>query len=261
MEKYQGYKIAILILSVLAVIESVLLIHLWISRAKRIPKPPTVIKGKIAIVIDDWGYNLNNLHILEQIKYPVTVSILPNLKFSKAVAEELHRQGRQIILHLPMEPHEKVRLEQDTIMISMDESTTIDIIDKNLAGIPYVSGVSNHMGSRATEDLKTVGIIFKELKKKNLYFLDSLVSPKSVCFDLSKKMHIMFAKRDIFLDNRKEPGYIRKQIYRLKTMARIYGRVIGIGHDRKITLEVLKEIMPEIGEEGYKFVFVSELVR
>lgn len=261
MEKYQRYKIAILILSVLLIIESTLLIYLWISLAKRIPKSPTLVEGKITIVIDDWGYNLNNLHILERIKYPLTISILPNLKFSKAIAEEVHRQGRQIILHLPMQPHEKVRLEQDTIMIFMDEPTIIDIIDKNLADIPYVSGVSNHMGSKATEDLKTMGIIFKELKKRNLYFLDSLVSPKSVCSDLSKTMHIMFAQRDVFLDNKKEPEYIRKQIHRLKTKARIYGQAIGIGHDRKITLEILREVMPNIEEEGYKFVFVSELVR
>lgn len=261
MKGYERYKKIILILSVLVIIESVFIIHLWISRPKRLPKIPAAIKGKIAIVIDDWGYNLNNLHILEQIKYPLTVSVLSDLNYSQIIAEELHRRGLEIILHLPMEPYEKVRLEQNTIMTYMDEPTIKSIIDRDLANVPHVLGVSNHMGSKATEDLNTMGIIFKELTKRHLYFLDSLVSSKSICSDLANKMHLLFAKRDIFLDNKEEPEYIRKQIYKLKIKAKVYGQAIGIGHDRAITLDVLKDVMPELEKEGYRFVFVSELVR
>jgi len=261
MKRYQGLKKAVLVLSILVITESILLLNLWISRPGKIPKAPSVIKGKIAIVIDDWGYNLNNLDILGQIKYPLTASILPNLNYSRAVSGELHRRGLEIILHLPMEPHEKFRLEKNTIMTSMDESTIRKIIMQDLESVTYVSGVSNHMGSKATEDLRTMGIIFKELKKRHLYFLDSLVSSESLCFDLADKIHLRFAKRDIFLDNQEESNYIKGQIHKLKTRANVYGQAIGIGHDRKITLEVLKEVMPEIEKEGYKFVFVSELVK
>jgi hypothetical protein len=74
-------------------------------------------------------------------------------------------------------------------------------------------------------------------------------------------MQIAFANRDVFLDNREEPEYIMGQINKLKNIAKVYGRAIGIGHDRKVTLEVLKGAMPELEKEGYKFVFVSELLR
>jgi polysaccharide deacetylase 2 family uncharacterized protein YibQ len=198
----KGYKIAVWILAILVIIESILLIHLWVRRPKKIPRVPVVIKGKIAIVIDDWGYNLNNLHTLGQTKYPLTISILPNLNYSHTVADELHKQGFEIILHLPMEPHEKYRLEQNTIMTSMDESTITKIINRDLASVEHAVGVSNHMGSRATEDPRTMGIIFKELKRRHLYFLDSFVSGESICFDLAHKMHLGFAKRDVFLDNK-----------------------------------------------------------
>jgi polysaccharide deacetylase 2 family uncharacterized protein YibQ len=260
MRRYQGLKTAIWILSVLVIIEGIFLIYLWIKRPK-VHKAPPVIRGKIAIVIDDWGYNLNNLDILSQIKYPLTTSILPNLNYSKAVAEELHKRDFQILLHLPMEPYEKYRLEQNTIMTSMDEPSIIKIISQDLDNVGHVVGVSNHMGSKATEDLKTMGIIFKELKRRRLYFLDSLVSGESVCFDLANKMHLKFCKRDVFLDNEEKAEYIKGQIDKLKTRSRIYGQAIGIGHDRKVTLEVLKELMPSIEKEGYKFVFLSELAR
>ena len=258
MKKDLGYKIAIGVLAIIIILEWVFII----TRPKIVPpRIPVAVKGKIAIVIDDWGYNLNNLHMLGQIKEPLTCSVLPNLIYSRRVAEELHSRGFQIILHLPMEPHEKYKLEKDTILTSMDEATIRDIVDRDLASIVYAKGVSNHMGSRATEDTRTMEIVFKELKKRRLYFLDSLVSAESICFELAHKMGLGFAKRGVFLDNEEEPRYIRQQLYKLKLKAKIYGHAIGIGHDRKITLEVLKETMPELEKEGYKFVFLSELVK
>ncbi len=255
------YKTVIWGLTFLVVLESIALIFLWVKRPKKITKVPVVAQGKIAIVIDDWGYNQDNLSLLEQIKYPLTASVLPRLDYSNAIADKLYEKGVQVILHLPMEPREKFRLEKNTIMTSTDEQSIIDIITQDLADIHYARGVSNHMGSRATEDLRTMGIVLNELKKRKLFFLDSLVSPKTICADLAAKLRVGFAKRDVFLDNVEEPGYIRGQINKLKRKARIYGQAIGIGHDRRITLEVLKEAMPELEREGYKFVYVSELVR
>jgi uncharacterized protein len=259
MSKESGYKIIIGILLLIIIIQ-------WAFIAK-LPKKimptkiPVEIKGKIAIVIDDWGYNLNNVDIIGQIAQPLTCSVLPNLAYSKEVTGYLQAHGCEIILHLPLEPHEKYRLEQNTILTSMDAQAIRDTVSEDLGSIVYAKGVSNHMGSLATEDLRTMEIVFKELKKRNLYFLDSFVSSKSICADLARKVAIGFAKRDVFLDNEEQYGYIRKQIYKLKLKAKMRGFAIGIGHDRKITLGVLREVMPELEKEGYKFVFVSELVR
>lgn len=259
MARFKGYRIAIWILSVIVILQGVFIIALL--RPKKAPPVPVAIKGKIAIIIDDWGYNLHNLATLDEVKYPLTVSVLPNLNYSRTLSEQVYRRGREVILHLPLEPHELYRLEQNTIMASMDEATIKNILARDLENVLHAKGVSNHMGSGATEDYRTMEIIFKELKKRKLYFLDSLVSSESVCLDLAHKMRIGFAKRDVFLDNTEELTYIKSQINKLKMRSRIYGQAIGVGHNRKVTLEVLREVMPQIEKEGYKFVFVSELVR
>lgn len=259
MKALQRYKITILILSLVVIIQGVFIIIL--ARPKKVPRIPVGIKGKIAIVLDDWGYNLNHLSILETIKYPLTISVLPNLAYSKIIARELHQRGFEVILHLPLEPQELLRLEENTIMTSFDESTIRDIMRKDLSNLSSAVGVSNHMGSKATEDIKTMQSIFKELKKRRLYFLDSLVSSESVSCDLAYKMQIGFAKRDIFLDNEENPEYVKGQLHKLKLRAQIQGSAIGIGHDKKNTLEVLKEVMPQIEKEGYQFAFVSELIK
>jgi len=219
------------------------------------------IKGRIAIVIDDWGYNLNNFKIVEEIKHPFTAAVLPNLASSVKVAKELNARGFEVILHLPMQPHGKNHLEKNTIRLISSEQEIKDIVGRDLENIVYAKGISNHMGSEATEDARVMGIVFSEIKKRNLYFLDSFVSNKSVCEKLARKSGLPFAKRDIFLDNQQDPLYIKAQIIKLKKKARMQGYAIGIGHDRKNTLLVLKEVMPQIEKEGYKFVLVSDLVK
>jgi len=252
-------------ISIAIIIIIFIIIIAWIfvltGRPKQIKKIKVPIKGRIAIVLDDWGYNLNDAYTLEQIKYPLTAAVLPNDKYSKSVCEELHSKGFEIILHLPMEPEEKYGLEKNTIMVSSTKQEIMDILDKDLANVVYAKGVSNHMGSRATRDTNTMGIIFGELKNRGIYFLDSYVTSKSICQELARKMNLPIVKRDVFLDNTENREYIKKQIYKLKAKARARGFAVGIGHDRKVTLEVLKEVMPEIAKEGYRFVYLSELVR
>ncbi len=228
-------------------------------RPKKIKPAVPAVKGRIAIVLDDWGYNRVDLDMVEEIKYPLTLAILPNISYSRQAAEELASRGFEIILHLPMEPQEKYGLEKNTVMVSLDKARILEILNKDLASVPYAKGVSNHMGSRATSDSKTMEIIFGELKKKGLYFLDSFVTAKSVCSRQARKMHLVCFRRDVFLDNKQEPNYIKRQLNQLKLKARAQGFAVGIGHDHKITLEVLKEALPQLSKEGYKLVYLSEL--
>ncbi|MEW6075360.1 MAG: divergent polysaccharide deacetylase family protein [Candidatus Omnitrophota bacterium] len=258
------YKEIILILILIIAVQGIVMVKMWLGRQKKAEKPqvevvPTAPKRRIAIVLDDWGYNAKIATSLEHIHARLTMSVLPNLAYSKAVAALLHKRGFEIILHLPLEPHEQYRLEKNTIMVSMNEQDIQAILKKDLTAIPYCRGVSNHMGSKATEDTKTMGIIFNELHKRGLYYLDSFVTSKSVCAPVAKGKRVLFAKRDVFLDNKANPSYIKEQVRKLKEEADEKGYAIGIGHARRVTLETLKEIIPSLEREGYSLVFVSEL--
>lgn len=256
MKKEATYKAAI---AVLLIIIIALLAFILLSRPRKAPPAAVKLKGKIAIVIDDWGYSLRNMPIVDKIKYPLTAAVLPNLPYSFRAADRLQKKGFEIILHLPMEPKEKYALEKATIMASMDEQAIKKTLDKALSSVYYAKGVSNHQGSRATEDSRVMTIIFSELDRKDLFFFDSYVTSKSVCYNLARKTGVPFARRDIFIDNSENPAYIRQQLNKLKQRAALFGQAIGIGHDRKNTLEVISEVMPEFAKEGYRFVFLSEL--
>ncbi|RKY32278.1 MAG: hypothetical protein DRP74_02900 [Candidatus Omnitrophota bacterium] len=263
MKKENKYKLAILILSVIVLFQAVLILgkrHEGTIEPE--PDSPAAIKGKIAVVVDDWGYNLKNLNLLKEIQYPLSVAVLPGLAYSKLISENLHAEGFEVILHLPMQPREseKIRLEKNTIMVDMDENRIKDIIELDLKSVPSARGVSNHMGSKATADMVTMERVFQQLKERKLFFLDSFVAGKTACRKLAKKLNLPFAQRDIFLDNELRQEYIEGQLEKLKRKAGLKGEAIGICHAHKVTLMALKKTMPEIEKQGYKFVFVSELV-
>lgn len=226
------------------------------------PEKPRTYQGKIAIVLDDWGYNLNNAEWLKEIKEPLTLAILPRRSYSGAISQLALEFKKEAILHLPLEPRRQpqYRLEPDTIVSSMPRKEIAKILEADIKSVPGIKGVSNHMGSLATENEKLMTAIFTELKKRGLYFLDSFTG-KTVCKKLSASMGIPYARRHVFLDNKLDREYIIGQVETLAKIAAQEGAAIGIGHDRARTLEALAECMPNLRKRGFKFVYVSDLVK
>jgi len=217
-------------------------------------------KGLIGIVLDDFGYNFNNVETLFSIGEPVTLSILPNLPYSGRIARAAARRNFEVILHLPLEPKEEASLEDGTLTTDMSEEEIRTSVSGYIEGLPGIKGVSNHMGSRATEDCDFMKVLLSEFETRGLYFLDNLVTRKSVCSKVAEEMGIDIATRSVFLDNELDEGYIERQIMKAAKQAQDRGWAIGVGHDRPSTVKVLARLMPELSVAGYKFVFVSELL-
>lgn len=226
-------------------------------------------EGVVSFVIDDWGYNLNNVDIVLDIDRPVTLAVLPRLLYSKEIARKVTGPGSQcdVILHLPLESKSGRSPEPSTIRTSMTKERIISILDRDLVDVPGIIGVSNHQGSRVTENKIIMKVILGELKKKGLFFLDSRTTSVSAAGRVAQDMGLRHAERDIFLDlaEKKTPkqsrAYIKKQIRELVRIAKQKGSAIGIGHDKKVTLETIKESIPEIEKENVKIVPLKKLVR
>jgi polysaccharide deacetylase 2 family uncharacterized protein YibQ len=229
--------------------------------AAKKPRLEKKVAGSVAIILDDWGYNMRNAEELLGFRRPLTISILPGLPFSKKIAQLAHDNNIEVILHLPLEAHDSQNpTEKKTIYTSMSDKEALSRLRAAFDSVPYIDGVSNHMGSKATEDARLMKLLFTEFKKRNLYFLDSLVTNNSVCAEVAKQTGIRFAARSVFLDNVNEAEYIKGQLYQLLSLAKQRQAAIGIGHDRALTLKVLSQTAPEFQREGVEFVYLSELV-
>jgi len=219
-------------------------------------------KGKIAIIIDDNGYSTKDCDQLESIPQPFTIAILPAQKFSRYMAYCAHDRDKGIMLHMPMEPHaNKDRYPKNYIIrTDMPEALIRSRLSDSLADIPYVQGVNNHMGSKATEDRRLMSIVLEEMRAKNLFFIDSLVTSKSICHETARANHVPFAQRNVFLDNVNSRKYIENQFQELAQKARENGKAIGIGHARPLTWQILKEQLPKLENEGYEILTIKDLL-
>ena len=68
-------------------------------------EPEAEIGGRqIAVIIDDIGYDLRLVEDLMRIDAPIAFAILPYTPHAREAARLLHAAGKEILLHLPMEP-------------------------------------------------------------------------------------------------------------------------------------------------------------
>ena len=156
-------------------------------------------RAKIAIIIDDIGYQIEIAEQIMSLNYPVAISVLPFLPHSQFVAQMAKEKGLTVLLHLPMEPHNaNTDPGKGAIFTTMNEHEIKAKILANLKDIPYVDGVNNHMGSKATEDEFIMRTVLHELKERNLFFIDSMTSPHSIGYQLSKEMGLKTAQRTVF---------------------------------------------------------------
>lgn len=215
-------------------------------------------KPKIAIVIDDLGGSKNAAVEILKIKAPLTLSILPRQPYSEWIAEEGHKLGHDIIAHIPMEAEKSYKLGEGGLYIWMTDEELAETLNKNLHSIPHAIGVSNHMGSAFTQDVRAMTVLVSELKKRNLFFLDSLTSSKSVGFHLAKMKGLKAVNRDIFLDDVNSPVEIEKQWKKLVNIAEKNSHAVLLAHPRRNTIEFLQETLKN--NKGVAVVPLSELM-
>ncbi|MEA1934646.1 MAG: divergent polysaccharide deacetylase family protein [Thermodesulfobacteriota bacterium] len=207
-----------------------------------IPEAETEKKPLVAIIIDDMGYRKAVGERFLELDMELSFSFLPFGPHTKDLSQKAGQLGKDILLHLPMEPND---LKSDpglgALMVSMNKKTIQKIFKKDLAEVPMAIGVNNHMGSRFTSSPKAMRIVLEQIRAEGLFFLDSLTISKSVGFSMAGAMGIKTIKRDVFLDNNLNKKKIINQLESLVKIAEKHGQAIGIGHPNRETLDAVIE--------------------
>jgi hypothetical protein len=229
-------------------------------QASQKAEPTTV--PKVAIVIDDLGYDGKLARKFLKIEGPLSFSVLPHGTFSKSIARRIYNAGQELLLHLPMEPtgYPEVNPGVGALMVEMTDVEIVQTLKENLDAFPYVKGVNNHMGSKFCQDERKLRPVMLELNTRGLFFLDSRTTSKTKAYTVAQELDVPSAERNVFLDNIQNPRAIRAQLSRLIELARLRGGAIGIAHPHEVTLEVLRQEIPKMSKKGVELVPVSQLV-
>lgn len=220
-------------------------------------------KGLLAIIIDDMGSSIQEAQSLAEIGVPVTFSVIPGLRHDRVVAAFAAERGIEVMAHMPMQSKEypKRRLESNGLLTTHDHDEIRHRVNAYLDTLPQAVGANNHTGSAFTEDAARMRVVLGVIKQRRLFFIDSITTPATKGFRLSREMEVPTARRDIFLDNEHNENYIMGQLEKAVMRARSEGRAIAIGHPYPETISVLSKALPALGNKGVVLVPASRLVR
>lgn len=215
----------------------------------------------ICIIIDDCGYPTETGRKFLDLDNRLALAVLPYLPSSRSFAADAKKRGFDVMLHLPMEPTGPQNAGPDAITTALAEPEIISRIEKALTSIgpEYCSGVNNHMGSKATLDARVMRAVLKELKQRNLFFVDSVTASKSVGLSLAREIGVPTASRDVFLDNTMTEDYVRRQWNHLINLSKKNGIAVAIGHSTSpATYQVLAAEIPRLEAMNIRLLRITE---
>ncbi len=229
------------------------------SRATEAPLPGRL---KIAILIDDIGQDLKPLDELLRIDAPIAFSVLPFRNHSVAAARKIHEKGREVLLHLPMEPldYPERNPGEGAIFTTMGEREIRSQVEKDLMAVPFACGVNNHMGSRFMQDGEKLKVLFGILRERDLYFIDSVTTASSRAAEMANASAVRFASRNLFIDHAADKNRVFRNLEGLLKKKGNGESFLVIGHPYPETILALKTFLPRLRAKGFEFIPPSRLI-
>ncbi len=226
------------------------------------PPPPPGARGELVILLDDAGQKMDLVPRMAALPSAVGVAVLPFLPSSSETAVALHKAGHEVWLHLPMEPngYPANKPGPGAVFVSMAEDEVRMTVHSALNNVPHAVGMNNHMGSKATADLRLMTWVMQELKGRGMAFIDSRTTVETVAETAARAQGIKTARRKVFLDNERSGAAIKRQLDEAVYRALIDGRAIAIGHMASVTLGVLEAELPGLEARGITLVAPTEVL-
>lgn len=219
-------------------------------------------EARLAIVLDDAGYDPRDVEAIARLPREVAVAVLPNATHAAAVAAGLVAQRREVLVHMPMEPRDGdgAATGPGAVEVGQPDDEIERRTEAALAVVAGAQGLNNHMGSRATADARVMAVVMRVLAAHRLYFLDSRTTSDSVAEDVARDAGVPTIRRDVFLDVVDDPASVRQALRRAVSRARSHGSAVAIGHVHPVTLAVLEAELPA-ALDGVRLVRPSRLAR
>jgi polysaccharide deacetylase 2 family uncharacterized protein YibQ len=227
------------------------------------PAPP-VAKARplpaIAILIDDMGNDVGQNRRAIALPKEVSLSFLPDPSETPRLAEEAHRAGHEIMVHVPMEsPRDRDGSLKNALRRDLPEEENIRRLDWALSRVPFYAGINNHEGSLFTADRLALIPVAERLYGRGVFFLDSRTTALTQVVPVARAFGVPSSDRDIFLDDDPSSPAVQAQLRELERTARANGVAIAIGHPHAATLDILTRWCET--QQGFRLIPISTAIR
>ena len=213
----------------------------------------TLARPEVTIIIDDLGYTLGPGRRAAALPGPVVCAVLPQTPRARYLAELAHANGKEVLLHLPLQP-----VQGDSgpggLLLDMTQRRFRQTLDENLTSVPHVIGINGHQGSLLTRHPGHMQWLMEEVETRGMIFVDSYTTHRSVALQVAHELGVAATRRDVFLDNDPQRHAIEREFGRLLELAEKRGHAVAIGHPYPATLDFLEAMLPTLPERGFRLV-------
>lgn len=215
---------------------------------------------RVAVIIDDLGYDLNLAKSFMNLDLALTLSLLPRAPFTKKIAGAAEQKKCEVMVHLPMEPEDYPRVDPGpgALLTKMNEYELNNLMEENIEMVPGARGANNHMGSRFTESVEKMQVLLNQLKRRGLFYVDSRTTNRTVALEVARRLGVPAAERSVFLDNDLSTEAMSFQLRRLLAVSRQSGKAVAIAHPHPETVAFMRQSIPLLKRE-VMVVHASEL--
>jgi hypothetical protein len=228
------------------------------------PAPPGLAGApRVAVIVDDLGSRRDVFDVLRDLRRPLTVAVLPGLPLSEWTAREASQAGMEVLLDIPMEPYRFPEVDPGpgALLMAMSPRELQAQMGAHLASVPGAVGVTNHMGSRMTEDRARMRSVLEVMAGRRLFLVDGLTSNLSVAYDEAKAQGLRAGRRQVIVDHAAGEAGDRVRWDEVAWWAESRGEVIVIAHGHLLTARLLREYVPRWEARGMRLVPVSQIAR
>jgi polysaccharide deacetylase 2 family uncharacterized protein YibQ len=176
--------------------------ELVVVRAAPSDDPGARPAPRLALVLFGLGDDAEAAQHFLDLAVPFAVAIVPGSRESGTMFRAVHEKGREVVLHIPLEPINYPRLNPGpgTLLVTMKPDRITGTVRRWLDRAKPVVGAANHMGSLATQDMTLMRAVYRELARRRLPFIHVQPVAGAVCRSLAAEMGVVYDEPDAVID-------------------------------------------------------------
>lgn len=218
-------------------------------------------KARVAIVFSNMGASLNELKRISKLDVPVTVSVIPDQKFSRKVANISHRLGYSVLLQLPFIPEDPAKTFCDRdhfIRPRQSLRQRKKQLRHYMNCIRVAIGVSSFNRTPSVKDETLIREVIEAVAGKKMFFIENTLNPDSIVPSLSSEAGVPWARAEEIVSIQDKAAVKEKLCYLISRARKDKnGKVIIRVLPTDQVLETLGEDMAEFEREA-EFVTLKE---
>ena len=157
-----------------------------------------------------------------------------------------------------------LRQEAGAVLVDMHPGEIQRVVRHDLAGVSHAVGATSFMGAMALQDPTAMTAVMAELKRADLFFLETRTSSGSVASERAATAGVLTLRVDQRLEalggHDLQVRAMARQLEAAVDLARRRGYAIVLVHPEAPAFAVLSREVPRLERSGVRFARVSSLL-